>query len=307
MDDSNFDFNKELKRIFPVEIPEILQGLPKNAAAKVNAAIQKQNVRRTQDINYAQLILDVGELFAGDIMKVVKKKKASLTTDQFLYYQVVNRALFTALYYPKMNDREFDLNHKVQLAYFCRNLLQTFTKIYSIRIIHDQEAFIQETIRDEEKYQGDITVLKNILKAIELPDLPSEKKSAKAIYYKLHLEHSQIKILHDWIVDKAITPSPTKLINFLRGENQEIDINADRLHLVSYLLFKLNNAKPKILELSFGKGLFKHFESHISPFSLKGEKRRLDDFKREVINPKHLKTLILTEVDRLLDAFKKTK
>src|ERR1035438_7803647 len=126
MNEPEFDLNNELKRIFPVAIPEILKGMPQDIGAKLSIAIQRQNVKSVKDINYHKLIQDVGVLFAGDLIKMAKKKLV-LTKEEILHRQVITRTLFAGYYYPRMNDQQFNVYHKVQIAYFLRKFLQAFT------------------------------------------------------------------------------------------------------------------------------------------------------------------------------------
>lgn len=125
------------------------------------------------------------------------------------------------------------------------------------------------------------------------------------IYFKLYFTYKQKKRLQEWLAYNDITPSPAKVVNFMSGQNQQVEINPERLHHLAYLIFRLNTDTPKLFELNFGKGVFKHFQEHIFPFSKKGEKRELKDFKREVISKNSPKTPVITTVEALLTDLKK--
>jgi hypothetical protein len=135
--------------------------------------------------------------------------------------------------------------------------------------------------------------------------LPSDAQKQKpVICFICKLNHSQRKILHGWLTDHQCTTAPVSFIDFLLGDNKKIAVNPDKLHLIAYLLFRLYNYKiqPQWLSLNHGGSYFKHFEEYAYPypFSKKGEKRYMKDFKREVVDSRYKKEDVIKAVDALI-------
>ena len=161
-------------------------------------------------------------------------------------------------------------------------------------------AFIEQKQEITDILAPRISYLNQLKEENHPVDIDSPVKETKNIYFKLHLNYKQKKRLQEWLAFQKVTTAPVKLINFMSGENQQVEVNPERLHHLAYLIFKLNSDRPKLLELNFGKGVFKHFQEYTFPLLRKGERRELKLFKREVVNKKAPKTHVLTAVDALL-------
>lgn len=274
-------------------------------------AIKKQNVKSVYEIDYLTYIQDVGEVIFPDIKQFIKKEK--IDQEHLARFQYENRVLLSSTIMKLIQDKEPSTAVKIDVLFFYKSLIEVCKKAYDVELVDKQEEFLQSIEKQrtelEELKKEEDEILAAIFAAVndEVPKLEPPLQPiipAKNIYFKLHLGFRQKQKLQDWLSHNEITPTPVKLLNFLNGENQQVEVNPDKLHYLAYLLFKLNSSKPKLLEVSFGKGVFKHFQTHFSPFVRKGEKRELKDYKREVVNKKNPKTLVITKVDALLDSLK---
>ena len=132
------------------------------------------------------------------------------------------------MYYPYMHDKEFSLYHKVEIAYFWRSFLQMITKMYSVHVMFDQNAFIKEALEDEEKYQGEITTLHKIIELIKRPELPPENKSkaedmssakpSDLLFGKYGQKEMAMKLRGGSLVEMQAGDIPLTSTQFLSGE-----------------------------------------------------------------------------------------
>lgn len=163
-------FDKEMKRIFFGSIPEPFEGMDFSPIVpKFIEALNKQSAKSAKDLNYVQLIQDLGEAFTSHINKIAESK-GSLEIAEVQQYLRHNRAILLSQYLKIIQDKEESMFVKAEVIVFYRNLLITFQEIYSIPLIWEQEAFFARLDYDAKQQQDLIDEFHAIMKAIHEPE-----------------------------------------------------------------------------------------------------------------------------------------
>jgi hypothetical protein len=300
----------KLERIFLGQKHDFDFLISRNQLGIVLEAIEKQEPASVKHINYVTLIQDIGSAFIPEIKKLIARQKISSAAIRRMQYS--NSVYINSVYLEVLQTggKSLDLyESKLQLTYFLKAFLETFSTIYNSDILENQHGFMQllskqeEILKAEQKqFMTGLNIISDVLAEVKSPDKsesepPSDNRS---VFFKSHMNRKQIKALRSALRDFKYTSAPAKIIEFLEGKNHDIQIHKDKLPHVSYLLFSLYTNNPKLISLTFGKGFFNHFEQHIVSFSEISGGKKLKDIKKVVTRTNYEKTEVIEEVLRIL-------
>lgn len=186
---------------------------------------------------------------------------------------------------------EEDADKSAELVLMLKNLKESFEDFF----------YVEQVPVEVQPHIFDFAYLDKAVKKLQDKNV---QESPPNIYFKSILTFRQQQRLEQWVSHHKYTPSPTAFINLLTSKNIAIEINSDKLHHVAYLIFRLYTHNPQLISLSHGKGYFQHFENHISRFSTIAGKRKLADYKREVVDRRNPKQTIIEEISKIIEAIK---
>lgn len=129
-----------------------------------------------------------------------------------------------------------------------------------------------------------------------------KQKTHRNVSFTLNLTFKQRNQLKYKLQKLKYTSMPQKFIDVLSGAKTEVEVEPDKLHHIAYLLFRLNKIKPQLLSINYTRGVFSHFQTHVSRYNSIAGKRDLRVYKREVVRDKGRKEQIIKEVDVIIAA-----
>ncbi len=251
-----------------------------------NSTIELENFGEQDNETIPNVSADISakaERLFADFFKSFQLKHPSFSIVLHKESYAKFRRAVTVILFKEVLDKP---NHKRAGALKAKELLE-------------DAAYLESTGKYAEVMKDDTAYLDKVISRNS--DVANKNETTPNIYFKSILTHTQQRKLKDWISYFKYSPTPTAFIDLLTNKNAQVEINSEKLHHVSYLLHCLHNASPKLIELSHGKGIFKHFQHHIVRFSQIAGKRNLDDYKNEVIKKYRSKTEIINEVLKIMN------
>lgn len=164
--------------------------------------------------------------------------------------------------YEWLDNADISYKQKFFKCFYTRNLIESFTRVYNIHVVDDQEHFTAELLRLEKYYYSNISTTTTVSKTTE-------------IRFKPRLNSIQQQRLIEFLRENKYVNDAVLFVEYLTGINmgEGIEVHESNLDDVAYLLYQLYQAK--LIQLTFGKAYQQYVEKTLCPFSKSGEKFQL--------------------------------
>lgn len=264
------------------DLSDALQGKGEHFIQVMQASLSaQQNPDDVKTIDYP--------LFIQTLIKQMNDNGSFQDATNVENLQSAFRTLLMSHVISSMQSPTLSNKAKYEMAYYNLELLTTLKNVYNIQAIEDYDNVLAILQGYKERYG---------------PKTKTDTFNNK--HFLCSFSHSQQKIFLREIREHKYTTTPTKLFEFLNGNNASVfTINKEKLHHISYLIHRLCKDEKPFLKLSSTGAFFKHFEQAISNNEKTMGKINMAEARRQVMNADYKKSSVKQEVDKIIEALKK--